>query len=505
MNLLYNQRLPFSVLLFSLLFIVTWPLYKYVADVDGIGYAAVAHHYINGNLRLAINGFWNPLHSWLVVPFIKSGLSDWAAFKVTNALFSIGSLIVLHSLMNKFSLQTWLKTCIQLVAVILLLHYTYFELAADALLVFLLLVYFNLVQSETFYSSISKNLLAGVAGAFLYLAKSYGFPFFVFHFIVIHLFLNPDKKPAFKLMAAGFFTFFLFTFPWIWALHWKYNEWMIAFGKFNAHWNFNNGPIPGPVIQPPPYEGSAAVWEDPWHVRKDNLATVPFIQVALHQVRVILFNFQQWLISIHDLSFLSSAILLISAVYYFFQKSRNWLYILITLLTLPAGYILLHVETRFIWALSFIFMIAGGLLMQQLFSFIRINKWQKTFIWLIFFGSFLLEPINQLKDQAFDHSEFFYTAELMKQNSIRVKFTSNDRKSECMVIAYLSKNSYYTITKPSFTTDELLAELEQYKIQYYFFYYTSQQQKEEFLAGRIAAKAKQISELEQGLLVLSLY
>lgn len=505
MNLLYNQRLPFSILLFSILFIVTWPLYKYISDVDGIGYAAVAHHYLDGNLKLAVNGFWNPLHSWLVIPFIKAGLSDWAAFKISNAFFSIGALAALYSLLNKFQLSTWLKTCMQFVSVILLLHYSYFELAADALLVFLLLVYFNLVKSKNFYTSMPRNLLAGVLGALLYLTKSYCFPFFIFHFIVIHLFLNADKKQAIKQMAAGFFTFFLFTFPWVWALHWKYDEWMIAFGKFNAHWHFGNEPLPGPIIQAPPYEGSSSVWEDPWHTRKDNLGNVPLLTIALHQVRVILFNFQQWLITIHELSFLSSAILFLTAVHFFVSKNKNRLYLILTLLALPAGYILLHIETRFIWALSFIFMIAGGLLMQQLFSLISINKWQKFFVWLIFFGSFLLEPVNQLKDQAFANKELFHTTSLIQQNNISGKFTSNDQKSECMVIAYLSGNSYYTITKPSYTAAELLAEIDQYQIRFYFFYYKSQQQKEEFLDGKIAARARQIKELEPGLLVLSFY
>ena len=74
-----------------------------------------------------------------------------------------------------------------------------------------------------------------------------------------------------------------------------------------------------------------------------------------------------------------------------------------------------------------------------------------------------------------------------------------------MVVAYLSKSSYYTIAKPSYTTDELLEELDHYQIRYYFFYYSSLQEKEEFLSGKIAAKAKQIREPETGLLVLDLY
>lgn len=505
MNLLYNQRLPFSALLFIILFVVTWPLYQYVSDLDAIGYMEVAHHYIEGDLKLAVNGFWNPLHSWLVIPLIKAGLNDWAAFKVSNLIFSIGSLIVLYSLLNKFRLELWLKAAIQYTSVIVLLSYCHFELAADALLVFLLLIYFNLIKEEDFFSSIPKNLLAGTIGATLYLAKSYGFPFFIFHFLVIHLFLNPNKRNAVKQLAAGYFMFFLFTFPWLMALHWKYGEWMIAFGKFNAHWNFTGEPIPGPVFQTPPHEGSSSVWEDPWHIKVDNLKSVPFLTIALHQIRVVLFNFQAWLKSIHDLSFLSPAIFFIAGFMYLKLKTKEWLYLLIGMLVLPSGYLLLHIETRFIWATSFIFFIAGSLLMQNLFLRVRMKRWSSIVVWLFFFGSFLLEPVNQLKDKVFHDKDIFDTVARMKQNQITGKFTSNAEVGECMVFAYLSKSQYYPITKPSYYTSQLLTEIRQNKIKYYFFFYSTQQEKEAFVAGDIVKSTIKRVELEPGLLVFSFY
>ena len=504
MNLLYNQRLLFSSLFFIILFVVTWPLYQYVSDLDAIGYMEVAHHYIDGELKLAVNGFWNPLHSWLVIPFIKAGLNDWAAFKVSNLVFSIGSLIALHELLNKFPLELWLKAAIQYASVIVLLSYCHFELAADALLVFQLLVYFNLIKEEDFFTSIPKNLLAGTIGATLYLAKSYGFPFFIFHFLVIHLFLNPNKRNAVKQLAAGYFMFFLFTFPWLAALHWKYGEWMIAFGKFNAHWNFADGPPPGPVIHPPPHEGSSSVWEDPWHVRVDNISSAPFITVALHQLRVILFNFQQWLKCIHDLSFLSPAILLLSGFMYFKEKNRVWLYMVIGMLVLPSGYILLHLETRFIWATSFIFFIAGAWMLQLLFQKFTLRNWQRVVIWLLFFGSFVLEPINTLKDKIYDHKEIFDTADNMKAKGIEGRFTSNAKADFCQVIAYRTGSPYYTIVKPIYPMQELLGELQQYRVNYYFFYYHAMQEKEEFLKGSIAARAVKFIDLQPGLLVVQL-
>ena len=351
MNLLFKQRLPFSLATFCILFAVTWPLYQYVSDLDAIGYMEVAHHYLKGEWKLAVNGFWNPLHSWLVLPLLKIGLNDWAAFKISNLFFSLGSLWMLYLLLNKFELSLGLKSAIQYSSIIILLQYCYFELAADALLVFLLLIYFNLIKQDDFYTSTAKNIAAGFIGALFYLAKSYGFPFFIFHFVVIHLLFN--RFATFKQLVIGLFVFFICVFPWLYSLHWKYGEWMIAFGKFNAHWQFGDAPLPGPILHPPPHAGSSSVWEDPWHMRRDNLASVSLVTLVLHQIRVVLFNFQQWLKCIHELSFLSSAILFLSGYMYFKQRSNQWLYLIVGILLLPSGYLLLHLETRFIWATLF--------------------------------------------------------------------------------------------------------------------------------------------------------
>jgi hypothetical protein len=178
---------------------------------------------------------------------------------------------------------------------------------------------------------------------------------------------------------------------------------------------------------------------------------------------------------------------------------------LIGMLALPSGYLLLHLETRFIWATSFIFFIAGALLMQQLFLNVQMKKWQRLLVWLFFFGSFLLEPINQLKDQVYGHKSIFDTAEQMKQQQINGAFTSNAKADECMVFAYLSKNPFYAITKPSYYTKDLLEEIRQYKIRYYFFYYNSQQEKEAFLNSEIAKSTIKQVELQPGLLVFSFY
>jgi hypothetical protein len=505
MNLIEQRRLPASVILFLVLFAACWPLYQYIFDVDGIGYAAVAQHYADGNFIRAVNGFWSPMHSWLVIPFLKLGIQVAAAFKITSGIISACSLISLHSLLQKFELTERSKTLIQFTAVIILLHYTYYELAADVLFVFILLVYFNLCLSKSFYSSINKNILAGLLGSLLYFSKTYGFPFFLFHFTLIHLSRSREKNKSLAPYLTGIASFLLLAFPWLTALHWKYGEWVTPFDKYNDHWHFSGNSLQAPIMQGPPHEGSAAVWEDPWHVRSNNLKNISFLQLVIHQIRTMVFNTQQLLKCFHELSFLAPAILIVTTVNVLMKKKQHHLFLLVAMLTLPAGYILLHLETRFIWALSFILMIAGAGYFEQWLAALQLKKWQQYLLWLIFYSSFLLYPIDKLKDTAFEHKEFYTTAAVLKEKQITGSFTSNTKIAECMVIAWYGKMEYYRIVKSNFTGDELLTEMKQRKVRHYFYYYKSQMEKEMFLTGKIAGVATSIKEPEPGLIVASLF
>ncbi len=506
MNRIIDNRLFLSIGVYILLFIFCLPFYRYVFDVDAIGYIGAAKQYIAGNYQLAINGYWPPLHSWIILPFIKMGLLPEDAFKYSNGLIAMGSLYALHLLLHKIELTDRLKASILFTSIVIFLHFTFYELAADLLLVFLLLLLFNLVMQKGFYSSVYMNMIAGAIGALAFFAKSYAFPFFILYFILLHLCFNPNGIKKFYYIIAGLFVFFIISFPWIYLLHWKYGEWMIAHGKNNfGYWDIKVRDLSGPLLIAPPYKGSPAIWEDPWKIEKLNFKNIQLSALVLHQIRIILFNIQQWLKCIHDLSFLSSGILFVSCIFYIKEKSQFWLFLLISVFSLSVGYLVFHMETRFIWALTFLLLIAGSMLLSKLLSTLKVYNWQKEIVWLIFFGSFLLEPVNGLKDNLFVNRDIYKTAETVKNQSIQGSFTANKKQGESILIAYLSNNSYYTVIKPTFSTEELIADLDQHQIRYYFFYYESQQEKEGFLSGKVAAKARQIKELEPGLMVLSFY
>lgn len=506
MNRITDNRLSIALAGFCVLFVGCFPFYKYVFDVDGVGYAAVAKQYAAGQFSLAVNGYWSPLHSWITIPFIKLGILPEDAFRYSNGLIAIGCLYALHKLLQKTTLTDFFKSAILFTSVIILLHYSFYELAADLLLVFILLLLFNLVQLKEFYSSIPLNMVAGTLGALAYFAKSYAFPFFLLYFILLHFFCNPNAAKKIYCIIAGVVVFLLLSFPWIYALHWKYGEWMIAHGKNNyGNWDLKYRDLTGPLLSAPPYPGSSSIWEDPWKIEQLNFREASLLSILLHQIRIVLFNLQQLFTSLHSISFFSAVILFLSVVFQFKEKKRFWFFLLLTSAALSAGYLLLHIETRFLWSLTFLFLIAGSMLLQKLFDAFSFLRWQQWVLQLIFFGSFLLEPVNLLKDNLHVNKQLYQTTATIRQQSIKGSFTSNAKEGECMVMAYLSGNPFYTFTKPVYTANELLQEIEQQKIRYYFFYYNTPIEKELFQGGQLAKKASQTTEINPGLMILHFY
>ena len=96
MKILHRHRLAAAIGIFILFFLLLYPFYKYIFDLDAIGYLMVTKRWASGDFHNAINGMWSPLHSWLIVPFYKLGFNEITSFKFSNAIISIGVLWMLN-------------------------------------------------------------------------------------------------------------------------------------------------------------------------------------------------------------------------------------------------------------------------------------------------------------------------------------------------------------------------------------------------------------------------
>jgi hypothetical protein len=51
------------------------PGFRHEINPDGISYISIARRYLAGDLRGAVNGYWGPLFSWALVPFLAASFA----------------------------------------------------------------------------------------------------------------------------------------------------------------------------------------------------------------------------------------------------------------------------------------------------------------------------------------------------------------------------------------------------------------------------------------------
>jgi hypothetical protein len=162
----FKNRFNLIIILFFILYLLIGFFlinhYQYVASADGMSYINIAKLYIDGNLQNAINGYWGPLFSWLMIPFIKVfGTSPLNAVYAARFLsIIIGAFTLLGALLlsYRFDMDNWIKGVCFAIIIPLVLSISLGPVQPDLLLACFLTYYLYLIfdpkYKETFKWSI---------------------------------------------------------------------------------------------------------------------------------------------------------------------------------------------------------------------------------------------------------------------------------------------------------------------------------------------------------------
>jgi hypothetical protein len=477
--MLNTNRLLVVSVLYLLSFILCYPLYQYLFDADGIGYMMVAKRLAQADYTRAINGCWSPLHSWLIAPFLRWGVDVFTAFKVSNGIIGLGILACVNRLLNKVQIQENLKTIALFTCIPILLSYVFHDLAADILFCLLILVYINIVATEGFFQSRNKNIACGIIGCLCYFAKTYGFIFFPVSFLAVQFILYkasglPNKKALFtRNLLWAIPVFLLLASPWIYLLSNKYGFLTFGYsGQLNLKWELlDRIEYEGSLLKAPPYPDSPANWEDPLHYPY-RYAKTGFFTLIIREIRLILTNCMTAIELLTTFSFFSMAIITALSVY--LLKKRDTLYSLFFLfmILMPAGYLFISIQPRYIYPITFLLLISGLFLLQKAMEIVKPGK-LKALYWGIFFASFLIYPINWLKDVAGRDKEVFMLVKDWKTKGILGKYATTANGNHLLLerAAYINDSQLYMPTKEANNYQELHNALKEHAIDYFFFFY----------------------------------
>lgn len=507
MKLLHRYNLLLAGGIYLLLFTLLLPFYKQVFDVDGVGYSLVAQHVAEGNFTRAINGFWSPLHSWIIAPFITTGIPVELLFYYSNAVISLVLLWQLKKFFRYFQFTDEVSTVLLLTSVIMLLQFSFFELAADILLLPFLMGYLLLVVRSDFFSNYKVQIACGLLTGFAYLAKTYALPFIV----LIHLLFFLWHYYRVRIVAVKSFLCFIFPLlliitPWIILISSKYGMFTIGnASRLNLSWFLKGTSVEGELFHKPFAADSPGWWEDPSYFKGTVVHLFTSTELFLKQLRVFFYNITVYIKTLAEFSAFMPAVILGFVVFLFRKEEVKMQKLALFFLIFPAGYLLTYVDGRYLWIFQLALLPVGWWMLQSVITYFQLRKSLINFLFLIYSLSFLLQPVNILKDYAVSEQwkEIREMAAYFTTHKISGNFTANKKSSESQVVAYLSKTSFYHLTKQNVSFEELHTAMGNNHINYLLFYYDSVQEKEAII-NLYQQKGYRAAEVKTGVLIFSI-
>lgn len=268
-------------------------------NADFVAYSTVASRVMQ-TPSSSVTGSWSPLFSWLMVPFMESGMSDMVAGRLILLVSGLAYIAAIYRLTIRFfpgdGLFNRLVTrALMACAVVQAVWFSTYLLNPDLLACALIFWYFVVLVDQRTCHSFPRSFLAGSILGMAYLAKAYMLPFGVTQLAIYTLgsliskrFRSLSPQPLLGLRPAVAFLVGLGVIagPWILVLTHKYER--LTFTNAGRANHANVGPTcfgKDPLWHPPLTRDYILepVIADEWSPFK-NLSNFR------HQIRVILHN-----------------------------------------------------------------------------------------------------------------------------------------------------------------------------------------------------------------------
>lgn len=475
---------------------------QYQLNPDGISYFAIAEHYSNFNIRHAVNAYWSPMLSWLLVPFIWIGLSVSQAFRVVLFIAMIAILAVQYILQNRFiddrrSNARILKVSGLTVSTLGLFVFSALgPITPDAVVLLWVVVYAFLLIELFSCITISNSLvfLLGVMGALGFYTKGFLLPLYVLTLIVaLSIVALKYRENLRHYITSGVMMIALtivIISPWVFALSMKYDKFTLgSSSSYNMSFvgpNSIKHPINSGLISPS-HALAYNAWEDPTnheYIKWSPLQS--FSDAAYHLLNNIPRNYKAVIASVAHWSPLIFISVLAGPFIYLISRNREKLWhdnryktiavVSIVSIVYLIGYIMVHLVggDRYIYPIFILGVV--GLLALVSYYFDKSDNKQKIALsvtallsLLLFVYTYIL-PISISKSEAYKQDKTLTTWASDLQAHIPESSRIAASGSKGYEISYLMNlKSFGKIPDGSSYDDKFIQDaLSVYGIQYFF-------------------------------------
>lgn len=464
-------------------------IHYYLIGVDGVCYLSIAREYLAGNFAGAVNGYWSPLFSWLLAPFLYCGASDFLATKVLQFLVGLAALAGMLQLARKYGISDSIRPVILLIAAFLIACFAYTWINPDLLLLCILIYYCNILFSPAYLDKSHYGLCCGAVGAFAYLAKSYAFPFFLIHFPLMHgLYymrdsLKEKRKTVLRNFALGMVAFLLISGAWVSVISTKYKKFTITqaagfswtrqyMSTYDTAQVYSDSRIL--VFGPPDKWAVSFLQECGASLEKQGLKIKDRAHFLWWRFTAFIYQIFEFGKVLYSFSFFSTAILAASFLYFLHSRQKLSARIiafwpLLTAVLFSSGYlILLSAENRYLFFVALLLLLLGGRLLTELFQYPFFTPRIKKITLILFSLSFLMTPLkNAARDINYERN-VYNASKALKQLHLKGNFASQEFIYSHVLTYYLGGYLYlFDFPSKNLRKEELEEEFKRNDIDYY--------------------------------------
>lgn len=482
-RLAFGGFFPIVVAIHAVSGLLLMRLVPHHMTTDTPSYVSVARSYAEGRFHDAVNWVWSPLISWLLAPLIRVGMDPISALHLLALATGIAGLIACRGVFRELGIPERIQSIMLLVLVPVFHAFSLINLNPDFLVAVLMLVYVRVVISWNYAQNPRSGFFCGLLGALAYLAKAYAFPLFAVHFPLVNLCRHyGERDPVLRrnlrfALCLGMAAFILFSSAWIGVLHAKYDRLTIgAIGAYNFRLVHDGSGLSflSEGFAEPPIPSALSAWEDPVRLAEGRLKPLDPPRVFENTMKRIGENLLKTVGAYQAGSVFSIAILACASIGLIGLSARSLLgnavfLILVTILLLPAGYLPLLVDKRYLYlGILLIYALGGSLLL-------RVDAWdqrKRTAAILVLCLSFILVPLRDLRANMHLNDEVHALASVLAEQDIGGRIASNGSYDRSLFLTYFiagdQRNATYLgSSPPDVSGTELDDDLRRYGIDFY--------------------------------------
>lgn len=271
-NGLRFERWVVGAFVFQFLFLTSAAFRNHGAlNTDAIAYLQIAEYWAEWNADLMVSGYWGPLLSWLMAPFIKAGVEPMIAARIVMVVSGVVFLLGCKDVFRAFEIDPAMRALGLWIAAAFSVFWSVRHITPDLLLAGLMALAIASTVDRRWLTSRRVAALAGVWWGLAYLAKAIAFPLAGLTTLALAgLFVwfgAAGVREAVKRACLTWIAFGVVAAPWVLILSLKYGG-----PTFSTSGRINHA-IAGPpdVERYHPFarefhlpdKGRVTQWEDP--------------------------------------------------------------------------------------------------------------------------------------------------------------------------------------------------------------------------------------------------